>query len=193
MLRRFRELVNWGSNLLRSVVRRLPVVGGLADCGAGEHGEAFKENPTTLIFSLSPLWVGAVVFFLAPANPPVDILAKLTGHGELFLYATSVLAPLFFITLTRTAGDRGHSNRLSHVVLAILIFIVASLAFGLERAGVSLNQHVNAKASYLAFGLSVLLVYLATVYRNRRLVTAAALRTGEADFTSRYAAHREAQ
>ena len=47
---------------VRSVLRRIPLVGPLADCRWPDPGETFKQVAITVVFGTAPFWLGALLF-----------------------------------------------------------------------------------------------------------------------------------
>jgi DNA adenine methylase len=85
--------------------------------------------------------------------------------GELFMYCTALLAPLFWVALTEPPGDREFPSKVSHMVFIGVINVVAAVCFALMAAGKHLNPIFTVRGSGYMFKASIVLLYLGTVYR----------------------------
>jgi hypothetical protein len=183
-------------NKFRELVRRIPLLSGLADCDAGDHWEALGETCIVLIFSTTPIWLGAIIIYATGDDMSwTAYKAALYGpvaKGELFMYCTALLAPLFWVALTDPPGDREFPSKVSHMVLIGLINAVAAVCFALMAAGKHLNPIFTVRGSGYMFKASIVLLYLGTVYRVSLAADARAeFKRQEADFTTALREHRQ--
>lgn len=178
-----------------SVFEKVPLLGGLVECEWGDHWDSFRQVVLNLLISTMPIWLATLVLFGRSQGSTAEFYAALRStvcHGELFMYCTALLAPIFWLALVDPPGARPFPSKLSHVTLMVVIDIVAALYFGLGIAGYQLNQSVIFPLSIWMFVLSVFLLYLGTVYHSSRLPDAAKeFRNQESDFSEEYREHRE--
>lgn len=175
---------------LRNILRTIPLLGGLADCDLSDHREALGQTFIVLLFSTAPLWLAAlIVYGTGDDLAGSAFLAALKGtvaNGELYMYCTALLAPIFWIALVDMPGARAFPSKISHMVLIAIIEIVAALFFGLISAGKHLNDAFKFKTSLYMFELAVLLLYLGTVYHISRIAEATTeFKKQETDFTEK--------
>ncbi len=116
-------------------------------------------------------------------------LKRTVMHGELFMYGTALLAPTFWVALVDPPGARVFPSRTIHMVLIALIELVASVFFGLTVAGNTLRQPFIFQLSVVIF-LSLVLLYLGTLYHSNRLNAAEAFKQDEQEFSQAYEEHR---
>lgn len=171
-------------------------MGGLVDCDGSDHWEAVAQTFVVLLFSTAPIWLAAIIVYGSGDDLALSALkAALHGtvaKGELFMYCTALLAPVFWVALVDLPGARAFPSKTSHMVLIAVIDLVAAAFFGLISAGKHLNQFFTFRLSTCMFGLSVLLLYLATLYHVSRVAEATAeFRRQEKDFTEAVQEHRE--
>jgi hypothetical protein len=112
--------------------------------------------------------------------------------GELFMCATSLLAPIFWMALEDPPGARTFPSRLSHMLIIVLVVALASVFFALGIANNHLKEPFTFHFSVAIFSISVALLYLSTAYHSSRLPNAPAVfREDEADFSAKYRRHRQ--
>jgi hypothetical protein len=178
-------------NVIRAWIRKLPIVSGLADCRLGDHWEAFRELVPNLMVSLMPIWVGAFVILLHGDKGYWQAILGNINNGELFLYAASLLGPIFYMSLIDPPGSKQFPARLSHMFLVLIISVLSAVAFGLQRAGQSLNADFVYSASWLLFVAALVLLYLATAFKNMRMPSGPEdFKVGERDLAARLKEHR---
>ena len=165
-----------GGRVLRTI-RRLPIVGPLADCRAEFHATAVKRFAADFVFSTLPLWVGALVILLNSSEGVsfLDALLRTFERGELFIYCTATLAPIIYIATKEMRDSPTFPVRLSLLVVVIVIVVVCTAAFSLYRADVVLNERLALQISLYAYGMSLLLYYLTLLYDALRSTGAPAV------------------
>lgn len=176
---------------VRAGIRKLPIVSGLADCRWQDHWEAVREIVPNLVVSLMPIWVGAFVVLLLGTQGYWQAIYGNINNGELFLYATSLLGPIFYMSLIDPPGARQFPSRLSHTFVVLVISVLSAVAFGLQRSGQELNAAFVYTASWILFVSALLLLYLATTFKNRRLPAGPEdFKQGEKDLSEKLQEHR---
>lgn len=118
-------------------------------------------------------------------------LKRTVMHGELFMYGTALLAPIFWVALVDPPGARVFPSRTIHMVLIALTELVASVFFGLTVAGTSLRQPFIFQLSVVIFFASLVLLYLGTLYHSNRLNAAEAFKQDEQGFAQAYEEHQQ--
>lgn len=177
----------------RDAIRPLPLVGPLADCRVRDHVETVREVSVTLVLATMPFWLGALVLY-GTEKSHLDFRAAFYStiwEGGLFMTATGLLAPLFWITADDPQGARAFPSRLAHVLLTVVLSAVASVFFGLGIVNKELREPFTFHLSVVIFFAAASLLYLGTVYHLRRLPNSAeAFRESETDFVAAYERHR---
>jgi hypothetical protein len=175
-------------------IRRIPLFGPLVDCHARDHAETLGQTLIVLLLSTAPLWLGGLVIFGISPEDSFTLGASLRrtiGHGELFMYGTALLAPMFWVALVDPPGARVFPSKIIHMVLIAVIELIASVFFGLTVAGNHLRQPFVFHLSVGIFLASLVLLYLGTLYHSNRLNAAEAFKQDEQDFSQAYEEHRQ--
>lgn len=183
----------------RSFMRGTPLVGGLVDCDASDHWKALGQTFIVLLFSTAPIWLGALIVYGSGDDLSYGALRiamrRSIANGELYMYCTAILAPIFWVALVDLPGARVFPSKMSHMVLIGIIDSVAAVFFGLISAGKPLNHIFTFETSTYMFLFSTVLLYLGTVYHESRVADATAataeFKRQESDFTSAVREHRQ--
>jgi hypothetical protein len=179
---------------IADVARGIPLVGPLVDCTLEDHSETLKQVFITLLLSTAPFWFGALILFATSLHTGLTIknaFWSTVWDGELFMCATSLLAPIFWMALEDPPGARKFPSRLSHMLIIVLVVALASVFFALGIANNHLKEPFTFHFSVAIFSISVALLYLSTAYHANRLLDAPAVfRQDEADFSAKYRRHR---
>ncbi len=178
------------------IVRGLPLISGLPETRWINHKDAAKQLATNLVWSLLPIILG-VLWLLAESgehsNPDLSsVIFANIGHGELFLYCSSLLAPIYWMALHDPPGAGRFPSKLSHMVFVALIICASAFFYGLQRSNLTLNEGFIFQTSIILFVVSVLILYIATVYHAYRMpsLPEELLKKDERDFSSNYKNHR---
>src|SRR5258707_1582433 len=121
-------------------VRHSAVIGGLPRCKDRHFRDATKETVIRFILSTSPLWLGSLIVFGVDTGEGktfsgyLKVLVASFSKGELLIFATSAVAPIFFFALTPPKYTRDFPGRLSHVVCGLLVFMICTALFGAQRS-----------------------------------------------------------
>lgn len=175
------------------MIEKLPLIGGLVNCSAKDFLEAFEELFLKQFFSLSPIWLWAFVMKITEQGKNkrlADIITDSVSHGELFLYCTSILAPIFYMALSERKTSRTFPNKLSHIVFVVTIISLSSIFFVLNRKGEPFNIQNVFTFSIIFYSVSLLLIYIATVYKNSLLSPSEEFQKEEKDFVNEFNNHR---
>jgi len=160
----------------RKFFRGLPVFGGLADARWRDHREAINEVGVNVLLSTLPIWLGAIFLFAAAKfqMPLGEVIGRNIENGELFLYATAIVAPMYYFIFKDQEGDRKFPNAASFMTLSAVILAVGVCGFAETRLstvlGISFHwdERTLLNISLPLYLFSTGLVYLAHVYRNWR-------------------------
>ena len=154
-------------------LRGIPLFGGLVDCGARDHWDALCQTFVTLILSTTPIWLATVLLYGMGDNAGYPVLQaafhSTIANGELFMYCTALLAPMFWIALDDPPGAGAFPSKRSHMFLIAVIDFIAAGFFAVGISGRHLNPSVTFGLSTYMFYASVLLLYLGTVYHVNRM------------------------
>lgn len=175
--------------------RHVPLVGGLADARWSDHREALKEVGVNVLLSTAPIWLGCI-FLLAFQNFAMslgEVIIRNVENGELFIYATSIVAPLYYFIFKDNDGNQKFPNAGSFMLLSAVVLLVGGCGFAVTRLGTVLGTHFKwDKAtlfvfSFIVYLFAVIIVYLAHVYRNwRETGGAAVFATDTQDFVAAF-------
>jgi hypothetical protein len=179
----------------RDFVRKAPLLGGLVDCDGSDHWEALGQTFVLLLFSTVPIWLGSLIVYgsgkILAAAAFKDAIHGSIANGELLIYCTALLAPIFWVSLANLPGVRAFTNKTSHIVLIVLIDFLAGAFFGLISASKPLNDTFIFQSSAFLFGFSIVLLYLGTVYHVSRIAKPPReFKRQETDFTKAVGQHR---
>jgi len=182
--------------MARQFLKRIPLFGGLVDCDREEHWESLGQTVVILLLSGMPIWLATLIVF--GTGDRLDYAALEAGfystiaQGQLFMYCTTLLAPIFWIALVDPPGARAFPSKVSHMVLIVIIDVIAAVFFSLLRAGKNVNVEFAFKLSTWTFLISSVLLYLGTVYHTSRLPDVPKeFKKQEDDFSTAYGEHRQ--
>jgi len=181
--------------MFKDKVRRLPLFGGLVDCDGEDHWESLQQTTVILTLSTMPIWLGTFII-VALGDTVSGVAFKAAFYstifgGELFTYCTALLAPIFWFALVDPPRARKFPSKISHMVLIAVINTIAAAFFGLGIARQKVNPGMSFRFSVLLFVLSLILLYLGTVYHISRTSDAPAeFKKQEQQFSDELNQHR---
>jgi hypothetical protein len=156
----------------KDTLRAIPLLGGLVDCDGEDHWDSVQQTTVILILSTMPIWLGTLIIF-GLGDPSTGPSLKIAFYstifgGELFTYCTALLAPIFWIALVDPPRARRFPSKISHMLLIAVVNTIAAAFFGLGIARQRVNPQFAFRFSVILFVLSLLLLYLGTVYHTSR-------------------------
>ncbi len=176
-----------------NIVRRLPIISGLPDCRPKDYCAAAKEVVSNIFLSTMPIWGGAfIIIILGEASDYWTAIVSNVDNGELFLYASSFLAPIVYMATVDPPGAQQFPSRHAHVLVLIGIMVLSALAFGVQKTGHKLDPIAGLKASCILFFAATFLLCIASIYQHKRLprLTEEDVHSNENDFREKYRKHR---
>jgi hypothetical protein len=161
------KLIKYKNDVL-NLLSKIPLFEGLPDCTGDNFFEAFKEVFSNTLFSTMPIWL-SFVWFVWKSTEFNLAIHNILGHGELFMYSTSVLAPIFYTIFKKVDPNRTKKfpGAFSHIILVTVIFVTCSFAFGAIRSDQMVTEVLFSWSIWL-YAISLSLIYLATVYSHSR-------------------------
>ena len=174
-------------------IEKLPLFGGLINCRRIDFWNALVELVSKQVVSLLPVLSWFFVMLITKQGKDkkiIDIFIDSINHGELFLYCTSLLAPIFYMALVERKTLRTFHNKLSLIIVVTMITTISTIFFILNRKGESFNISNVITYSIIFYFISLSLIYAATVYNNSQLNPSAVFQNEEDDFINKVNQHR---
>ena len=179
---------------IMAFLEKIPVFGGLVNCNCENHTEAIKELLSTLSIALSPIYLGAFVFFCMDKDNIGywAILNKALQNGELMIYCTSLLAPVYYMAMSDRYPMTVFPKKLSSIIIATIILMFTIAVFVIQRGGFLFNETVRYHISIGFFIASLVILYVNMVYDKSRMADYIlhAFQQDEKDFASQLGKHR---
>jgi hypothetical protein len=176
----------------------LPLLSGLIDCSLEDYNEAVKELFSTLLIATSPIWLGAFVILICTPEASRHLIKSYylivienIKRGELVIYCTTLLAPVFYLVLHDRKTERDFPSKLSSMLAAIVIWVLSGVIFAVQRTGLYFNPDIVFKISVALFVFAVIVLYLTFVYNNSRFPNVSkTFRDEEKSFSQELEKHR---
>jgi len=175
--------------------KKVPLFGGLVNCTFTNHKYAIGELLSTLLFSFLPILIAYIVSYLGDHStkfwPSINTNLQ---NGELFIYVTSLLAPVFFIVMKKRMSEEVFPSKVTHILVYWGIVGIAALVFALKRVGFTFDIISISILQKLVFYTAMVLFYLVLVYNNSLLPNpSSAMQAEEEDFAKSVHKHRGGQ
>lgn len=175
--------------------RKIPLIGPLVECSRKDHQGASLELFTHLVISTMPFWLGGLVLYAISHETSKTYIAMLTStlnKGELLIYSTSLLAPIFYTAFTNEAGSaRAFPSRYEHAVLVAMLIAICAAMFAILKTGILLDSNFIFTLSIGCTLVGLFLRYLAGVYHKmRNRDPGEEMRKQETDFVDELIEHR---
>ncbi|MCG3662650.1 hypothetical protein L5F37_04465 [Aliarcobacter butzleri] len=155
--------------------------------------KSFIEVFMSLIISTLPITIGSyyqIVNSSRNLDAYSDFLYKMVMNGELFLYSSSVMAPIIFITTYNKDGKQHFPLRWLIILITIVLFLIISVSFGVQK--IEFSESIF-HLSFWIFILINLLYFIVLIISNLPQKTPSELmKKKEEDFTEEYRKRRGA-
>lgn len=174
----------------------MPLLGPLADCDGSDHLTSLEQTGIVLFASTTPIWLGTLLIYATGTQDGYlgwrNAFFSTMWNGELFMYCTALLSPIFWMALVDPPGAKAFPSKISHMVLIGFTYLVSAAFFGVITSGAKVHKFFTFRFSVALFIFSVLLLYLGTLYHASRLPDPAeAFKQDERAFTKSYGEHRQ--
>lgn len=175
-----------------------PLFGTLSGTSSDAKKEAAKELGTNVLFSTTPIWLGPFIYLFFRSGEKslrdsyVEGLLLVTQNGELFLYATALLAPVFYIALSkRRRGEAPYPATFSHMLWFFILYVIAAVFFWIARFVEPAKSTELLITSSVIYGLSIALLFVAFVLKNESRDPVSKSRMETENFLESYRDHRD--
>lgn len=179
---------------------KIPLIGPLVECKKEDHWAAFTETFLNGVFSTLPFWLAAIVGYLYKLPKHINnfidlelfqsLLEDSVSNGELFIFSTSILAPIMFLTWLDLKGTRTIPAKLSLGTVALLTMLLCTGLFSALKANPDVNEDfILYLSSWLAL-IALIITYIGTVYHKYRQGSPELLKDDEKDFVVQLMGHR---
>lgn len=171
----------------------VPLFGGTFAASKKNHGEAFKELALSLTLATSPLWGGTFIFFILHNKTQESFLKcffEIISRGELFIYAASTIAPVFYIIIKDRNPPRNFPSKTTFVIIAVICCLLSTIIFTLQRIQIDIPFSMI-KISMWLYVIAIVVIYFARVYNNTDLPEPSSImRENDQDYIRRFRDHR---
>ncbi|MEX2411862.1 MAG: hypothetical protein WD607_10945 [Candidatus Paceibacterota bacterium] len=177
---------------MKERISKIPLFGMLIYCTFDDHKHTVQGILTMLFFALLPIIIMLVYdrFDLAENFTFSESLFHQIKNGEFYIYATSFLSPVLWIILRERVNEsKSFPHKLSHVIVFFSIWVICLIAFFYIRTTESISS-ATIESSYIIFFITVVLIYLVTIYDKSELDPAKKIRDSESNFTDKLKKHR---
>ena len=178
--------------IMKWLLSKLPLVGGLVEARRQDFSGAISEVSVNVLFSTLPIWLGPIIIWIMyfQEKSLFGLLAENLAQGEFYIYATTMLSPLFYFLWQEVRGAKSFPSGLFISVASSIIVAVSAGLYGARKANVFIFETTNQgndttalqlnDAGYLQFSvmiyvITLIIVYVAHVYKNLRLSGAASI------------------
>lgn len=178
----------------KKCLMRVPLLGNLVSCSKESHVSSLQEVGTNLFWSVMPIWLSSFVILISKTSSDksaYSLLIANIGNGELFLYASSILAPVFYMVLKERKDKKQYPSRLSQMQFVWIIMLLSAVVFVFQRINYPLDLSYVFWISILFFASSVILLYIATVYNNNLLNPPEIMSANQNEFVDRFNHRRD--
>ena len=113
------------------IVHRIQFIGGLFSCALEDFYEAAQELFINVLISTIPIWAGILFMRLQSQESRGyrDLLVANIMNGELIIYCTTFLAPIFFLIFRQRKTNGFFPSGISINIIAILILLIVTIIF----------------------------------------------------------------
>ncbi|HAD82690.1 MAG: hypothetical protein A2509_09060 [Candidatus Edwardsbacteria bacterium RIFOXYD12_FULL_50_11] len=178
--------------IYKALLSHMPYIRNYKNCSTPAKTAAFWELLITLIISFLPIFIGCFIAYLQ--NNSIHIINNMynnLSNGELFLYITSLLAPVIYMILK----ERKNIKRFPDLILSVFLYggivLASAIVFALKRINFAFDAVSVNRVQYLIFPFSLLLMYVVLTYNNEFPANPAEVMQAQEDkFTADVRKHR---
>lgn len=128
--------------------------------------------------------------FLTGKGENDNVFKPTIGNGELFIYSTTLLSSVFWTLLHKPRGAKDIKNIFSLLNCVVLVMLLASVAFAIQRTGILVVKYNAFWSSIILFFIAIVILYIALVSHRSRLDPTVKRREIEKKQIESYAKHR---
>jgi len=153
----------------------IPLVSGLRYASGKDYAESGKEFAFTWTVSILPILASVLIELLTVGRAPsssVNLLHMFYANlhtGEVFIYATAILAPVAFMMYKYNRDEKRFDDHLSFFFVLIVTIGLSAVMFGLQRTGVVKNPSLLDVSGLVLYLLALVVWFLSLIYDNVRL------------------------
>jgi hypothetical protein len=133
--------------------------------------EAANWQFWNVIWGLSPLWMGFIIFLLCKKKP---MLIDFSDKGEFLIYSAAMLASALYIVLKDYKTSKFPYRRVLGMISIITMLVTVILFTGITAATTSrlsffdISREFVRSTSYMTYMMSIILAFILTALDNRR-------------------------
>ncbi len=146
----------------------LPLIDGILASKWQHHKAALAEVGITAVVSFVPL-IASAIFLLLDSQEGISVFSsfrEVVSKGELVVYASSIIAPVFYLCLK----DPPVVEKIPQFVLAFVIFFLCVVMYTLNYSGNVNNFALLVTWSYWLVASAIIVWYLSTLFREMTAV-----------------------
>lgn len=177
----------------------MPIIGQVLTVRRSELAEALREFSIGFFLSILPLLVSALYgLIFVTKREWYFLVTESIRQGDLFIYSTGLLGPLFYIVQKSRAEASRFPHGTAFFFLSVALLLFSAIGYALIRANLvgtssmPMNEVFVSNFSLGVFGTAVVMVFLCLAYKNR--VESGAVdevRQDEQNLTEALQRHRE--
>lgn len=175
--------------MIKNAIRKIPVVGMLADVRGKSVASATYEIFITTLFSTLPIWFFPTVYTLFFVDSPgfYSNILESVSQGDLYVYSSSLIGPLVFaITYSYGTWNSEYAPTTASkignlaiafpygswfLVISLIIAMTSVFCFGFTRFTISgfilakLNREALLLFSAGLYAFSLVLLFIVSIYK----------------------------
>ena len=170
--------------------RHIPLLGYLGNTTLRSHGSALTEIFVSFMVSMMPLYISWIVLRIKQDTNNLSVWT-LFQNGELFIYASAILAPVFYIAQKERSSLKSFPSRIAFMTVVFGVTVISTSIFTFERIESQVLPDNIIKLSFGIFLFATATLYLALVYNNTFLPNPATeMQKQDVDFAEDVRQHR---
>jgi len=188
-------------NGMKAFISRLPIFSVLVNLSRAAMKGAAIQLLLNVIFSTLPVWFFAIIFSIPkhyndPNNSYIyaAFLSAISAisNGELFMYTTATIGPLFYTAMKyQNPSDRPFPRLLSLAVISILISLFATSVYIVSKLYALTSKPGIIFVSFLCYIFAISILFSIMAFDHEQVKRPMeAMREDENDFQQGYSSHR---